>query len=422
MNIANLIKTSAVVLLLAATFLSAPADAQRRGKVAKAEPLYPNATRVEPKIKPVPKLQRDLSKISKAYDDDKYDEIPALAEAILANKAAGPYERALANQFLGVALSDKDDYPGAITAFKKAIDENILGNDQHYQLMYQVAQMMVQESQYDDALAMLDRFMAETKADKPEASLLKAHILYEQEKYAEAVPPLKHAIATSDKPQENWYQLLIQLYVEQEKYDDAIAVARELADKNPNDVKYQTNLAAVLVDAERNLEAANVLEAARAKGLLNDERGYRQLYALYYNLDGQENKVVEVINEGLAKNILKPTVEVYSILAQTYYNQDKIDQAIETYRKAGSVATDGESTLNLARLLSNEARFAEAKAAAKEALGKGLKRPGDAWVVIGRAEHGLGNKAGVVAAYKEAAKYPETAQSANEWLKKNGAK
>jgi tetratricopeptide (TPR) repeat protein len=97
-------------------------------------------------------------------------------------------------------------------------------------------------------------------------------------------------------------------------------------------------------------------------------------------------------------------------------------EAIAAYRKSLPLAKDGEPALNLARILSNEEDYAGSKAAAKEALAKGLKRPGDAWMVIGRSEFGLGNKAALVAAYKEAAKYPESKQQAEEWLRKNGSK
>ena len=57
-----------------------------------------------------------------------------------------------------------------------------------------------------------------------------------------------------------------------------------------------------------------------------------------------------------------------------------------------------------------------------KALAKGVKKKGDAWIVIGRAEFGLGNKAGVLAAYREAAKYPETKKSAEQALRQAGAK
>ena len=33
---------------------------------------------------------------------------------------------------------------------------------------------------------------------------------------------------------------------------------------------------------------------------------------------------------------------------------------------------------------------------AQEAIKKGVKKPGEAWMVVGRAEFGLGNKAGLV--------------------------
>ena len=51
-----------------------------------------------------------------------------------------------------------------------------------------------------------------------------------------------------------------------------------------------------------------------------------------------------------------------------------------------------------------------------------MRSPGDAWIVIGRAEFGLGNRAGLIAAYREAAKYPETKETAEAWLKKNASR
>src|SRR5690606_19765555 len=121
-------------------------------------------------------------------------------------------------------------------------------------------------------------------------------------------------------------------------------------------------------------------------------------------------------------NILPPNTDTYIALGQAYYFTERINEAIDAYKKATQHATDGEAALNLARILTNEDRNAESKAAAQEALKKGVKRPGDAWMVIGRAEFGLDNRAGLVAAYKEAAKYPESKQQAEEWLRKNGSK
>jgi tetratricopeptide (TPR) repeat protein len=307
-------------------------------------------------------------------------------------------------------------------ALEKAIESNGLPNDTHYQLMYQLAQMQLAEEQYEVAVKTLDRFMTETKSTKPEHLAMRGNALYRLERYDEAAAVLKQAIATSDKPQSSWHQLLMATYFDQDKPLEAAKIAEELAAKNPKDKAMLMNLAAIYAQADQYDRAIEVLERARGQGLLNEERDYRQLYALYLNADGKEGQGIAVINEGLEKGILKPNAEVYIALGQAYYFTDKIKESIEAYRKALPYAKDGEPALNLARVLTNEEDFAGAKAAAQEAMKKGVKKPGEAWMVIGRAEFGLGNKAGLVAAYKEAAKYPETKAQASEWLRKNGSK
>jgi hypothetical protein len=72
--------------------------------------------------------------------------------------------------------------------------------------------------------------------------------------------------------------------------------------------------------------------------------------------------------------------------------------------------------LNLGKLQAGEEHWAAAKSAAQSALAKGVKHRGDAWMVVARSEFGLGNKAGVLAAYREAAKYPETKKTAEAAL------
>ena len=216
--------------------------------------------------------------------------------------------------------------------------------------------------------------------------------------------------------------MLLASYINQEKFTEAAALGRELLAKNPNDARLILNLATMYAQNDQYDLATAELESARQRGLLNDERAYRQLYSLYMNMDNREKEAIAVVNEGLEKGILQPNAEVYTVLGQAYYFSDQIDQAIDAYRKALPFSTDGETALNLARLLSNEEQYAESKRLAQDAIAKGLRRPGDAWIVIGRAEHGMDNRAGLIAAYREAAKHPETKATAEEWLKKNASR
>ena len=78
--------------------------------------------------------------------------------------------------------------------------------------------------------------------------------------------------------------------------------------------------------------------------------------------------------------------------------------------------------LNLAKLQSMEAMWAASKASIQQALARGVKKQGDAYMTLARAEQGLGNKPAVLAAFREAAKYPETRDQANKALKQAGGK
>jgi tetratricopeptide (TPR) repeat protein len=106
---------------------------------------------------------------------------------------------------------------------------------------------------------------------------------------------------------------------------------------------------------------------------------------LYSNIKGRENDSAAVINEGLQKGILQPNAEVYTVLAEDYYFTNQIPQAIEAYKKADAVSTDGEAALNLAKVYNNQGRAAEAKVAAEHALQKGVKQPEEARGIIDRA-------------------------------------
>ena len=66
----------------------------------------------------------------------------------------------------------------------------------------------------------------------------------------------------------------------------------------------------------------------------------------------------------------------------TAFGSDQVAPAIDAYRKAAPLAPDGDTYLNLARLLWQDDRIPEAKEAAKQAMAKGLKKPDDAKKIL----------------------------------------
>lgn len=418
MRLATLLKTAVLFLLMLA--LAAPAMGQRNRKAEKPEPAYPNATREDPDAKQSRRLQPKVKKMYELSQEEDPVATEAAAQDVLGSSMATPYEKSLAAQIIAVSYIDRDDYNQAITYFEKALQENGLPNDSHFQIMYQIAQLYMSEEQYDKALEYLDRFATETRSEKPEALAIRGNVLYRLERFPEAIEALTKAVNGTDEPQSSWSQLLMAAYADTEQFDKAGEVAEQLLQKNPNDKALIRNLASIYINADMNDKAMTVLEGAKARGLLTDERDYRQLYQLYHFAE-KEAQAIATIEEGLAKGVLKPSLEVYRTIAEANYFSENIPAAIEAYKKAAPFAEDGEISLNLARVLYEELRWAEAKQAAQEALSKGLRRRGDAYIVLGGAELELGNRSAAIAAYREAAKFPETEGNARAWLRSAGA-
>ncbi len=349
---------------------------------AKAEVLYPNATREEPKEKASSKMGKQLQKLIDNYNDQKFPETLQIAGEILGNSASNNYDKSLAAQLASQAAYQSDDTAGAIGYLKQALELNGLDNNGHFQSMLMLGQLQLQEDQTAEGLATLDKYFAESKSNKPEELIAKGQALYQLERYQEAIPVLQQAIAGATEPKDNWNQLLMAALSEAGQTGEAVKTAEALAAKNPNDKKAQLNLANMYMQADQMPKAAAVMDKLRSSGQLTEEREYKQLYSIYANTENKEKDVIAVINEGLQKGILKPDYQVYLALAQSYYYSDQVPQAIEAWQKAAPLSKDGETYLNLARVLHAEGRVPEAKKAAQEALAKGVKNQADAKKII----------------------------------------
>ena len=357
-------------------------EAAKSAKEEKAADSYPNASRKEPGVKASSKASPKLQKMMKLYNDEKPVEARALADEIIGNSAFNAYDHAFAAQIAAQIAYEADDTATAIAYLDKALGFDGLDNNSHYNLLLMKAQLQLQEDKYQEGLTTIDRFLTETKSQDPEHLVLKGNALYRLEKYPEAAAVLKQAIDATPEPRADWQQLLMAAYAESGQGDQAIAMAEKVAAKSPSDKRAQMNLVAVYLQADKYDKAAGVQEKLRAAGQLTEDRDYRQLYATYLNLDGKEKEAVAVIKEGLDKGVLTPDHQAYLALAQSYYFSEQPGPAIDAYKKAAPLDDDGETYLNLARLLWQEDRIPEAKEAAKQAVAKGLKKPDDAKKIL----------------------------------------
>ncbi|KFL36154.1 tetratricopeptide repeat protein [Arenimonas donghaensis] len=417
MTFANTLKLKVLAAAIIAASLSIGDAHAKRGK-EKAEEAYPDATRESPEAKNTPRLAKDIQKMFDLYNEgEDMEGAITIAEKLLANDKAKAYDRGIALMIAGNAALGLDDYPRAIPYLERALEENALPNNNHFATMHTLASVYAQEDMPEKAVAMIDRMIAETKSTDPEVYALKAGVHYNAGQFEQTIAAVNKAIELNDgNAENNWQQMLMSSYNELGRDGDAVTLAEQLQAKNPDDKRTLLNLASLYAQTGNSDKAATLLDSARQKGMLTEQRDYENLYAIYLNMDGKEAEAAKVIQEGLDKSILPADARTYTFLAQSLYFSDQVDGAIEAYKKAAPLDERGETALALSQILTNEDRNAEAKAAARQALDKGLKKPGEAWMVIARSEYYMDNFAAARQAYAEAAKDPATRDQAQKAL------
>jgi len=422
----RLIQALALFLLLA--FGAGDALAQRNKK---EENEFPNATRSEPRTLKI--SESNSKKINDAYaflDEGEDAKAREILQGILDNARSSPYEKALCLQGLSQILYNEDDIAGAIEANEKALALDSLDNKSHFNLVYQVAQMNLMDERYDGALAAIDRWTALTGNETAEALALKGNALYRLERYPEASAAMQKAIDMSPDPSDTWQQILVASYYDAENFPEAAKAAEAILAKDPSKKTVARQLASIYIEMEQGDKAIAVLEGAKSRGLLTDAADLRQLFQLY-NYVEKPAEAARTINEGLAAGILKEDFDTLKGLGDSWVltaqlaadesaqQKEAFDKAIEAYGRASPLAKDGEMDFVRAQLLIEEKeRFADGKAAMNQALSRGgLKREGEAYILLGNAEAELGNQKAAIAAYEKARSFPNTKSMAESWLR-----
>jgi len=354
-----------------------------RGESAQQEERYPDATRTSPTEGASARMGRRLNQLNEAMGDSDYDKVLEIANEILEQPRANDYDKAFAANLAGHASYNKDDMEGAKRYIAQAIELDGLDNTNHFQAIFMLAQLHAQDEESDQALTLLERYFNESGSKDPKELVLRGQVLYQAERYDDAIPALREAIEASEDVPDSWTQTLMSAYAQAGRDAEATAMAEQIAAAAPDDKRSQINLVSLYLQTGQDAKAIEILERLRAAGQLTEDREYRNLMAMHLNNEGSEARAIEVINEGLESGVLEANHQTYLALAQAYYFSDQVEPAIEAYRKAAPLDDDGETFLNLARVLYGEGREAEAAEAARQALSKGVSNEQDARRIIG---------------------------------------
>lgn len=377
----------AAALGLALSAIPGPADAQRtvaerqaarearenRSAASPADTLFPNATRESPTATMTQRMAPRVQRLDDMLEGpENAQEVVAAAQELINDRNANAYVKSIAYVRMADAYEEMGDWDNSFASLERSLTENGFSNDNHFQTMLRLGQTLVIEERTEEGLAWLARFFEESRSERPEHLALMGNVYYQAERFPEAVEYINRAIAASDNPNPQWNQILMASYAEMGQGDEAVRVATELMAADPDNKQLVMNLASAHLQEDDYEAAGRVLQDARSRGLFDSGQDYNHLASILLNTDGKEAEAAQVLQEGLDKGIVEGNFDAHFMLGQAYYFSEQYDRAIVAWTQAATMAPDGETALNLARVHYDEGNWQEARRYANEAISKGI--------------------------------------------------
>jgi tetratricopeptide (TPR) repeat protein len=325
-----------------------------------------------------------LTEAIEALNAEKYS---AASAAIGKLKLDGlsPYERSRVEQILATIDHSQDKYASARTHLLAAISAGGLNDEEISQTKYQIAQLYLAEEKWKEGAAALEDWFKTATKPNSAAYYLLAVAYYQQELFEKALAPAQKAVDLAEKPQESWIQLVLALHLQQEHWKEAVPLLKRLINIAPDKKTYWQQLSSVYGQLGQYPEALAIMQLAYGAGLLTSDSDVKRLADLLLFND-IPYRCAQVLEEGMAKNILKPDSKLYEKQANCWIAAREFKKSIDPLSRAAESSGNGDLYVRLGEVQVQRSDWDGAAAALGKGLSKGrLKDTSNAQLMLGIA-------------------------------------
>lgn len=408
---------SAIALAVAGLFLLETASAQFHLDIEKQPEREVRAQGLEERT------YRRLEGIYEQIGDEEWaaaqDALVNLRERVRRDE----FEVATVDQLLGHVYLGQERFDEAIAAFERAIDADVLQNSTQFDMMFSVAQLYYSQENYGEAMRWLRRWVARIEKPRVEAWVMVANMYQEQNEYGLALDNINYAIERfreenpEREPPEPWFRLKLYMHFERDEYREAAEVLEYLIRRSPDNAEFWIQLSQIYLELDNTDRALGIIALAYRQGHLDQQSRWMQIVNMY-SIREVPYKAAKILQEGLEKGIVESNRRYWEQLANAWTAARELEPALVAYERAGSYSDDGQLDLQRAFILYDMDRFEEAAEAASMAINKGdLRRPGEAYMLVGTAHFELENWDEAIAAMQQARQFDRQRASASQWIR-----
>lgn len=344
-----------------------------------------------------------LSILNALYDPDKLTE----------------YEQANVLNYIGFVYYNMEDVPNAIRTYERMVAIPTLEPQMKKQTTYTLAQLHTMQEDYAKALRALDQYFVMETNPAPEAYILKAQNLYQEQRYADMVQPIETAMEVAKRRElevkEDWYVLLNFAYFQQENYGKVRDIQKILLASWPKK-NYWFSLAGAYTELGQDNDVIKTYASAHDQGMLEKESELVTMAQLYMQRE-VPYKAAMLLEKEMEAGRVEKSGRNYRLLSQAYQLSMEDEKAIPALQEAARLSTDGELDVRLGNAYLNTGNYEACVNAVQAGIRKGgLKSADNAHISLGMCLYNERKYQAAIDAFRVAARTDRSRRVANQWI------
>jgi tetratricopeptide (TPR) repeat protein len=361
---------------------------------------------------PGQKVGKKVGKALEAYNNDLIDEaLEILYEIDTSNK----FDRAFTDRFIGNLLATQTGKAKkSIEYLQKAVAPNKLNDSEQVGTIKLIADLSLQEEQYDSAIKYYQQWMKVTCKEDFDVYFRMANAYYQTQKYAEIIMPINKAIALAKKPNKTAYALKMTTYYNRKMYKETIEVQEESVRVFPDDKGQWTQLGFFYMLVEDHKKALSTFELAYSQGYLTKAAEFKALSQLY-SMNDIPVKAAKVLEEHIKSGLVKKDVRMLTNVASSYQQAKEFKEAADYYGQAALLGSDPDLYQKQGMVYYALEKYSDAIVALQKALDGGSDKKGAIHLAMMQANFDKGDFRSAYKHVQEAKKIKSTARNARSW-------
>lgn len=362
-----------------------------------------------------PKIYKRLAKAQEALEKSKYSDAKRELDIIRNNLKPNPYELALTLQALGFVYARQEKMGQAAATLEKALALNALPGPTQTNLLYNVGQIHMAAKQYKKAARSFDKWLKVAEKPAPSSFYTVAVAKYQAKELKGCIAAAEKAVAGRKGAKDSWLQLLRTAYIETKDFRSALRIHKQVVERYPEKRSNWIQLIVLYEQLKDERRALAALQLAHRAGVLEKRNDFVQL-AQRLRSEDIPWAAAKVLEDAVKGGRIEMDKEIARVIALSLFAARDLDRAAPALARAGKLSNDGNLYMRLAQLEVERQRWDQAITAGKKALGKGLKEPGQAHLLIGISETRQGRTDAARRAFLIAKKSPSSRRAAEGWL------